>query len=64
MPYLDPDYERLAVWFTHQYFPKINGKRAISWEEVLKKFNQTKEPSLMKSLREWGFNSLKRMNLL
>jgi anaerobic magnesium-protoporphyrin IX monomethyl ester cyclase len=63
MPYLDPDYERLAVWFTHKYFPKINGKKAISWEEVLKKFNQTKQPSLLKPLREWGLNSLKRMNL-
>jgi anaerobic magnesium-protoporphyrin IX monomethyl ester cyclase len=63
MPYLDPDYERLAVWFTHQYFPKINGKKAISWEEVLKKFNQAKQPSLLKPLREWWLHSLKRMNL-
>ena len=54
MPYLDPDYERLAIWFTHKYFPKINGKKAVSWEDVLKKFNETKQPSLLKRLRELG----------
>jgi radical SAM superfamily enzyme YgiQ (UPF0313 family) len=40
MPYLDPDYERLAVWFTERYFPKIASKRTISWEEVMEKFNK------------------------
>jgi anaerobic magnesium-protoporphyrin IX monomethyl ester cyclase len=62
MPYLEPDYERLAIWFTHEYFPKINGRRAISWEDVLKKFNETKQPSLMRRFREWGPISLKRRN--
>jgi len=62
MPYLDPDYERLAVWFTHKYFPKINGTKAISWEDVLKKFNETKQPSLLKRFRELGPISLKRTN--
>ncbi len=59
MPYLDPEYERLAVWFTHEYFPKINGKKAISWEDVLEKFNEAKQPSLLKRLRELGPISLK-----
>ncbi len=56
MPYLDPDYEKLAAWFTDKYFPKIKGKKAISWEEdVVKEFNKAKHPSLFKHL--WKFVS-------
>jgi anaerobic magnesium-protoporphyrin IX monomethyl ester cyclase len=56
MPYLDPDYEKLAVWFTEKYFPKITGRKAISWEEdVLKEFDKTREPSIYKQL--WGIGS-------
>jgi radical SAM superfamily enzyme YgiQ (UPF0313 family) len=62
MPYLDPDYERLAIWFTDKYFPKINGKKAISWEDVLREFDETKQPSLLKRFRELGSISLKRTN--
>jgi anaerobic magnesium-protoporphyrin IX monomethyl ester cyclase len=51
MPYLDPDYEKLAVWFADHYFPKITGKKAISWEEdVLKEFHKTRETSIYKRL--------------
>jgi radical SAM superfamily enzyme YgiQ (UPF0313 family) len=56
MPYLDPGYEKLAVWFTEKYFPKITGKKAISWEEdVLKEFHKTEESSIYKQL--WGVGS-------
>jgi anaerobic magnesium-protoporphyrin IX monomethyl ester cyclase len=55
MPYLDPEYERLAVWFTDKYFPKITEKKAISWEDVIEEFNKTKQPSLFKNL--WDISS-------
>ena len=56
MPYLDPDYEKLAVWFTEKYFPKITGKKAISWEEdVLNEFRKTQGSSIPKQL--WGVGS-------
>ncbi len=56
MPYLDPGYEKLAVWFTEKYFPKITGRKAISWEEdVLKEFHKTSESSIYKEL--WGVGS-------
>lgn len=56
MPYLDPGYEKLAVWFTEKYFPKITGKKAISWEEdVLKAFHRTQESSISKQL--WAVGS-------
>jgi anaerobic magnesium-protoporphyrin IX monomethyl ester cyclase len=56
MPYLDPGYEKLAVWFTEKYFPKITGKKAISWEkDVLKEFNKTKGSSIYQQL--WGVGS-------
>jgi len=55
MPYLDPGYEKLAVWFTERYFPKITGKKAISWEEdVLKEFHKTEGTSVYEQLREAG----------
>ena len=55
MPYLDPDYENLAVWFTEKYFPKITGKKAISWEEdVLKEFHKSQGTSIYKQLRGVG----------
>ena len=55
MPYLDPDYEKLAVWFTEKYFPKITGKKAISWEEdVLKEFHKSQGTSIYKQLRGVG----------
>ena len=55
MPYLDPGYEKLAVWFTERYFPKITGKKAISWEEdVLKEFHKTEGTSVYKQLRGAG----------
>lgn len=49
MPYLDPHYEKLAIWFTHKYFPKVTGKKAISWEDVMEEFNQTKHSSFFKT---------------
>ena len=56
MPYLDPGYEKLAVWFTEKYFPKITGRKTISWEEdVLKEFHKSKESSTPKYL--WGVGS-------
>jgi radical SAM superfamily enzyme YgiQ (UPF0313 family) len=52
MPYLDPDYEKLALWFTDKYFPKITGKKGISWEEdVMREFNKTKH--LSRSKKFW-----------
>ena len=61
MPYLDPDYEKLAVWFTEKYFPKITGKKAISWEEdVLKEFHKTKESSIYQQLRGVGSHRFNR----
>ena len=62
MPYLDPEYERLALWFTHQYFPKIHGKKAISWEDVLKQFHETKSASLLGRFGKMVPKSLKRTN--
>lgn len=51
MPYLDPSYEKLAVWFTEKYFPKITGRKAISWEEdILKKFHKARRSSIYKQL--------------
>jgi radical SAM superfamily enzyme YgiQ (UPF0313 family) len=56
MPYLDPGYEKLAVWFTEEYFPKITGRKAISWEaDVLKEFHKTKGSSIYKQI--WGVGS-------
>ncbi len=55
MPYLDPDYEQLAVWFTEKYFPTITGKKAISWEEdVLKEFHKAQASSIYQRLRSFG----------
>lgn len=60
MPYLDPEYEQLAVWFTNKYFPRITGKKFISWEEVLSEFNKTKHPSLIKTFSKFRTRLLKR----
>lgn len=60
MPYLDPEYEQLAVWFTHKYFPKITGKKAISWEEVMEAFQKTRGPSFVKTLSKVGTRLFKR----
>ena len=50
MPYLDPEYERFSLWFTEKYFPKITGKRAISWEEVIQTFQKSSRPTSFKSI--------------
>jgi len=60
MPYLDPEYEQMAVWFTNKYFSKITGKNSISWEEVLLEFNKTKQPSFIKSFSKVGTRLFKR----
>jgi radical SAM superfamily enzyme YgiQ (UPF0313 family) len=61
MPYLDPEYEKLAVWFTEKYFPKITGKKPISWEEdVLKEFHKTQGSSIYKQLRGVGSDLFNR----
>jgi radical SAM superfamily enzyme YgiQ (UPF0313 family) len=61
MPYLDPDYEKLAVWFTEKYFPKITGRKAISWEgDVLKEFHKTKGSLIYQQLRGVGSHLFNR----
>ncbi len=61
MPYLDPDYEKLAVWFTEKYFPRITGKKAISWEgDVLKGFHKTQASSIYQQLRGVGSHLFNR----
>jgi len=60
MPYLDPEYEQMAVWFTNKYFPKITGKKSISWEEVLLEFNKTKYPYFLKPFSKVGTRLFKR----
>jgi anaerobic magnesium-protoporphyrin IX monomethyl ester cyclase len=60
MPYLDTEYEQMAVWFTNKYFPKITGKKFISWEEVLLEFKKTKHPSFIKTFSKIGTRLFKR----
>jgi radical SAM superfamily enzyme YgiQ (UPF0313 family) len=60
MPYLDPEYEQMAVWFTNKYFPRITGTKFISWEEVLSAFNKTKRPFFIKSFSRVGTRLFKR----
>jgi radical SAM superfamily enzyme YgiQ (UPF0313 family) len=60
MPYLDSEYEQMAVWFTNKYFPKISGKKSISWEEVLLAFNETKHRSFVETFSKVGARLFKR----
>jgi radical SAM superfamily enzyme YgiQ (UPF0313 family) len=55
MPYLDPSYEKLAVWFTNKYFPRMTSRKISSWEDVVREFNKTEHPSFVKRL--WNVGS-------
>jgi radical SAM superfamily enzyme YgiQ (UPF0313 family) len=60
MPYLDPEYERFSLWFTEKYFPKITGKRAISWEEVIQTFQKSSQSTSFKSISNLGSRLFKK----
>jgi radical SAM superfamily enzyme YgiQ (UPF0313 family) len=55
MPYLDPSYEKLAVWFTNKYFPRMTSRKISSWQDVVREFNKTEHPSFVKRL--WNVGS-------